>query len=111
MAKQNIKNSFLGMCPICRNKLKIGNSNIINKNDFADLYCVECNDCLSSVMLAVFSIKDGIVTTMGILTDIQKEEIGLIKNSEQITIDSILNLYDNINSNNSNKKYETKCKK
>ena len=113
MAKQDTKNSFLGVCPICRKKLKTSNSNIVNKSNLANLYCVECTECYSSVMLAVFTGKDGVITTMGILTDVQKKDMNLVKDSEKVTTDSVLALYDYINKdNNSNsKKYETKSKK
>ncbi|MEK7453057.1 MAG: hypothetical protein AAB614_02370 [Patescibacteria group bacterium] len=105
MAKKDTKNSFLSVCPICRNKLKINDSNAINNRDFSYLYCVECRVCLSFIMLAVFPMKDGVVTTMGMLTDLQKKDIDLIKDSEFITEDNVLALYDYINnSSNSNKK-------
>jgi|GEM_PF-2958312 len=113
MAKQDTKKSFLGVCPICRKKLQTKNSNIVNRSNSISLYCVECESCSSSVMLAVFSTKDGIITTMGILTDIQKKDTELIKSSEKITTDNVLALYDYINNNNnsSSKKYETKSNK
>ncbi|MBI3671486.1 hypothetical protein HY249_01690 [Candidatus Azambacteria bacterium] len=111
MAKNDIKNSFLGVCPICRNKLNIKNSNVVNKQNFAYLYCVECKSCSSSVLLAIFPMKDGVVTTMGILTDIQRKEMDLVKKENFITENDVLDLYNYVNSSNSNKKHETKRKK
>jgi len=110
MAKKDTNDSFLGVCPICRKKLKISNSNIVDRDNNANLYYVECKNCDSSVMLAVFPMKDGIVTTMGILTDISHEDLNLIKNSEPVTTDNVLALYDYIKSNKVNKKHETKRK-
>ncbi len=112
MAKQNTKKSFLGVCPVCRKKLQTENSNIINKSNFTNLYCVECKSCFSSVMLAVFSTKDGIITTMGILTDIQKKDTKLIQDSDKVIADDALTLYNYINSNNNSKskKYEITSK-
>ena len=104
MAKQNKEGSFLGMCPICRNKLKISNSSIVKKDNIATLYCVECKDCLSSVMITIFSSKDEIVTTMGILTDIQHKDMDLIKDPNPITVDNVLSLCNYI------KKHETTSK-
>jgi len=93
MTKQNKDGSFLGMCPICRNKLKISNSSIVKKDNIATLYCVECKDCLSTVMITVFSSKeDGVVTTMGILTDLQHKDMDLIKDPNPITVDNVLSL-------------------
>jgi hypothetical protein len=101
MAKENKKGSILGICPICRNKLKISNSSIVKKDNIATLYCVECKDCLSSVMITIFLSKDEIVTTMGILTDLQHKDMDLIKDSNPVTVDNVLNLCSYI------KKYET----
>jgi len=102
MAKENDKKgSILGICPICRNKLKISNSSIVKKDNIATLYCVECKDCLSSVMITIFSSKDEMVTTMGILTDLQHKDMGLVKDSKSISVDNVLNLCSYI------KKYET----
>jgi len=100
MAKQSIKDSFLGICPICRSKLKTENSKVIKSDSLIKLYHIECGGCNSSVLLAVFPVKDGVLTTMGMLTDIQKKDINLIKKSETITTDSVLALYDYINKKN-----------
>ncbi len=104
MAKENKKRSILGVCPICRNKLKISNSSIVKKDNIATLYCVECKDCQSSVMITIFSAEDEIITTMGILTDLQHKDMNLIKNSNPVTVDNVLNLCSYI------KKYETTSK-
>ncbi len=113
MSKQNNKKSFLGACPICREELKFNNAVLISKKKAMSLFCVECEKCLSSVILTIFSSeKEGILTTMGILSDFKKEDISLLKNPGKIVEDDVLSFYEYLNTSKDKKtkKYETKSK-
>lgn len=92
-----IKNSFLGLCPICRNKFRSVDADMVNKNESVFLYCVKCRECLSSAMIAVFSMNDGVVTTMGILSDIQAKDAHLIEEKEAVSVDNVLLTYNYLN--------------
>lgn len=94
MAKQMIKSSFLGTCPVCRNKFKSADAKIVSKNESASLYCVKCKECLSSATIAVFPADNGIITTMGILSDIQPQDMNLIEEKEAVSVDSVLSTYN-----------------
>lgn len=107
MAKKAVNTMFLGRCPICRKKLQEKNLSVIDKNDSATLCCVRCISCESSVLFTVSSMDHNMVTTVGILTDIQEQDIPLLKGDSKVSYDDVLALYAYLK-NNGTTQSETK---
>ncbi|OGD32216.1 hypothetical protein A3C91_02855 [Candidatus Azambacteria bacterium RIFCSPHIGHO2_02_FULL_52_12] len=93
MAKKATKTIFLGLCPICRKKLHEKNLAIIDKSNVTTLCCVKCLSCESSVLFTVASQEHNMVTTVGILTDVQAQDIAMLKNGAKVDYDDVLAMH------------------
>jgi len=91
---KRIKNTFIfGLCPVCRVELKEKNAHIFDKKNAVTRYCVKCARCSSSVLLSVSSTNSNVTATLGILTDAQKSDFALIRDSAQISADDVLEIH------------------
>ena len=93
MAKKETKTIFFGLCPICRKKLHEKHLTIINKSKGATLCCVKCVFCASSLLFTVTSMEHNMITTVGILTDIQAQDIAMLKSGAKIDYDDVLAMH------------------
>lgn len=93
MKRKNTHAVFLGVCPVCRRKLRDERLSIIDKNDLYALCCVTCVSCLSSLMFTISSLEGGMVTTVGVLTDIQKEDLEMLKRKMPLDYDEVLDIH------------------
>ena len=91
---KRIKNMFIfGLCPVCRVELKEKNAHIFDKKNAVTRYCVKCARCSSSVLVSVSSMDSNVSATLGILTDAQKSDFSLIRDSAQISTDDVLEIH------------------
>jgi len=93
MTKRDVNNIFLGSCPVCRKKLNDRYLNVIEKQESAVLCCAECAYCRSSIIFSVSYIQNNIITTIGMLTDIQMEDMGVIREGKNISADDVLAIH------------------
>ncbi|MBI1755418.1 hypothetical protein HY250_00075 [Candidatus Azambacteria bacterium] len=93
MKRKSAHTVFLGVCPVCRKKLRDEGLAIIDKNDAYALCCVTCVSCLSSLMFTVSSLEGGMVTTVGVLTDIQEKDLEMVKRKAALTHDDVLDIH------------------
>ena len=84
---------FLGQCPICNSKYGQGESSVIDKTDDAFSVYAECPQCKSSVIVVVMGGLRGMVTTIGMLTDLEREDVDRIKDAPALTLDDALELH------------------
>lgn len=54
---------------------------------------VECTKCKSSVVLGVMKHIPGLVTTVGMLTDMKREDIDRFRNLPPLTSDDVLEVH------------------
>jgi len=87
---------FLGNCPICSNKFNGSYASQIEKVDSVQTIYVECKKCGSSVVLGVVKNMPGLVTTIGMLTDMKQEDIKRIRNLPPITPDDVLEIHKHL---------------
>lgn len=99
MKRKNAPTVFLGVCPVCRRKLRDELLSVIDKNDMYALCCVTCVSCLSSLMFTVSSLEGGMITTVGVLTDIQKEDLEMIKRKMPLSYDEVLDIHTYLEGN------------
>lgn len=103
MAKQPANNIFLGPCPLCRKKLGDKYLRVIERQETAVLCHVKCGYCKSSIIFSVSNIHNNVITTVGILTDIQPEDLEIIRERESISVDDVLAIHQFLKENNENK--------
>ena len=94
MKRRSANTIFLGMCPVCHKKLKDSRLVVIDKSDDSALCCVTCVSCASSLMFEVSSLEGGMVTTVGILADIQEEDLQMLKTSAPVSYDDVLDIHE-----------------
>ncbi len=85
--------NFLGNCPICSATYQQGKTSVISKKDEAIVLHIDCVKCQSSVLLTLQSGLKGLVTTVGVPTDLKKSDFEMLKNSSKITSDDVLDLH------------------
>ncbi|MEX2145190.1 MAG: hypothetical protein WD712_02325 [Candidatus Spechtbacterales bacterium] len=93
MRKSDFEFKYLGSCPSCEAGFGSRDASVINKkSDLSQIYA-QCPNCKSSVSVFVFRSNIGFITTVGILTDMQKEDILRLKKAKPITADDVLELH------------------
>lgn len=55
---------------------------------------VDCAYCVSSVILAVSAAGMGLITTVGMLTDLTKEDAIHFKNTAPVSADDVLEIHN-----------------
>ena len=84
---------FLGNCPVCSEPYRQEKISVVDKGKEAINLHIDCAKCGSSMLLAVNSGLKGMVTTIGIPTDVSKVDLPKIRNTSRITADDILELH------------------
>lgn len=54
---------------------------------------VECEACASSVVLGVVKSVPGLVTTIGMLTDMKREDIARMRTLSPLTADDVIEMH------------------
>lgn len=67
---------------------------------------VDCDVCKSSLLITLIKNNAGVVTNVGVLTDLHKEDFARFKSMLAITVDDIIHFNDNGDKKNDN--FETK---
>ena len=84
---------FLGNCPICDSKFSHSHTSQIDKDENMQTLYVECGKCGSSVVLGIIKNIPGVVTTVGMLTDMKREDIDRMKKLSPITYDDVIEVH------------------
>jgi hypothetical protein len=84
---------FFGNCPICRQKFKASNTHIIRQKEISKTVYAECGKCASSVLLGIVKNMPGIVTTVGMLTDMKEGDISRFARLAPLTYDDVLEMH------------------
>ncbi len=98
MSKKNITEYALKLiknCPACGVDYKIENINTVEENDEDFLVCFSCSACQSSLLSRVMTMPFGLVGS-AILTDLKAEEINKFKDSEPVTANDVLSIYERL---------------
>ncbi len=93
MRKNDFEFKYIGNCPVCSSQFEPGKASIIEKKDHMSHVYAECSKCTSSVSCFVLENKMGTVTTIGMLTDMTKEDIMRFKMREPITANEVKKIH------------------
>ena len=95
------KNSeLLGSCPICDRSFEEEQATMMEEKDQSMLLHLQCPDCKSCVVVAVLHTSMGMVTTLGMMTDLTKKDIEKFKDkSQKLTVDDVLELHQFLKKN------------
>lgn len=84
---------FLGSCPICNKRFASSDASPLEGEEDMRILYVECKSCASSVVLGVVKNIPGLVTTVGMLTDMKREDIDRMRSLSPLTADDVLEMH------------------
>lgn len=87
---------LLGSCPICKFKFTWKMTTCLEKVRGMETLYVECKGCKSSVVLGIANDIPGVVTTMGMLTDMNREDIERLGRMRAISADDVLEMHKHL---------------
>ncbi|OGZ58045.1 MAG: hypothetical protein A3B96_01685 [Candidatus Spechtbacteria bacterium RIFCSPHIGHO2_02_FULL_43_15b] len=91
--KKEADYKFLGNCPICGKKFEGNEVTPVEEEDGMNTLYAECGKCRSSVVLGVIKNVPGLVTTIGMLTDMKLEDIDRLASLPALTADDVLEVH------------------
>ena len=91
--RQNENYKFLGNCPICDRKFGDADVTPIEEEKSINTVYAECRKCESSIVLGVIKNVPGLITTVGMLTDMNFEDIGRMANMPSLTANDVLEVH------------------
>ena len=86
--KSNLK--FVSPCPICKVQFDEKNIAVLRKEGSTSLLHIDCGNCESSLIMTLIKNNAGIVTNVGILTDLKKDDFKRFNDLPAITVDEVL---------------------
>lgn len=95
--------SFIQECPVCECHFDMDGVQVLQQRDNASLVHITCHECKSSVLAVVLMTEVG-TSSLGILTDLEPEDVSRQISTEPITHDKVLDLHLSLQEEN---KFET----
>ncbi len=92
-AWDNLK--VVSRCPICNSKYSAARIEIIEKKDDAHLVCIKCKNCQTTVVAVVLANPLG-VSTIGLVTDLDSNDIVKFRNQQPLSFDDALNFHQEL---------------
>lgn len=83
---------FIEECPVCERKYGEESVQIIEQNGEANLMHITCSECLNSVIAVVVMSNVG-SSSIGVLTDLEPEDIMRLKGQSKFSHDQILEFH------------------
>lgn len=101
MRKTDYEFKYVGSCSVCSTAFEARNAHIlVRKPDMSHVYA-QCFKCKSSAIVYVLKSGTGFITTIGMLTDMTKEDIEKFKKMKPISADDVLELHRALEANES----------
>ena len=85
---------FMGPCPICNSRFNEADIETVSQAGNVSLFHADCVSCKSSVFMTLVKGEAGMVTNVGILTDLTKKDFRDFNNSKVITVEDVLELHE-----------------
>ena len=93
MRKTDFEFKYIGNCSVCGMPFQARNAHILTRKPELSHVYTQCSECKSSAIVFVLKSATGFVTTVGMLTDMSKEDIDKFKKMKPITADDVLELH------------------
>lgn len=82
-------------CPNCSHRFNRAEASIIGNKGNSILIHITCPKCKISVISSV-SLSNAGVMTVGMLTDLSKEDLSMLKEDNAITVDDVIDMHEYI---------------
>ena len=93
---------FLGSCPVCASSYDRNKTSIVDKFQENITLHIECARWGSSVLVSINAGLRGLVTTVGMPTDLSKSDLKRLKKATKVTTDEVLELHMMLEQKNKN---------
>lgn len=97
--KDNLR--LIGPCPVCKSAYSLSNIAVLKDSGQTSLLHMDCGNCRTSVFMTLIKSRVGVVTNVGVLTDLSKEDFHRFNDLPAINLDEVIKFSE---SNQSNKK-------
>lgn len=87
LSLQALKN--ISHCPLCRKKYDPMQATLLEESEEAHLVHIKCQHCQSSIVVLILQ-QGPVVSSMGVVTDLNKEDIMRLKSNGTIKEDDVL---------------------
>lgn len=94
MRKTDFEFKYLGSCPVCACQFQARGTKILSRKPGISQIYAQCTSCKSSIVVFVLKNSMGLITTIGMLTDMNKDDIVHFSNMRAITSDEVLELHE-----------------
>lgn len=84
---------ILGKCPVCRSPFGQRHTQVIERQGEHALFHVDCGRCLSSMLMMVMTGPFGLITTVGMITDLTRSDIQRFNLRDSVSTDDVLALH------------------
>lgn len=84
---------LVGDCPICETSFQPEDITTVKEKEEITLLHASCSQCESAVMIGVIGSDLGVETSIGMLTDLTKEDIKRFSSAEEVSVDDVLNFH------------------
>jgi hypothetical protein len=97
--KHQALQKLMGKCPLCNFEYKTVSAKIIQENEEAQLIYIKCPHCSGSLIVVILS-SGPLISSIGLVTDLNEEDLSKIKKNKTIFEEDILNLHQIIKEKN-----------
>ncbi|MBI2446294.1 MAG: hypothetical protein HYV51_00550 [Parcubacteria group bacterium] len=98
--KKDLK--FIGPCPVCNSNFAPQNIKALKNYGATLMLHVDCSECESSLLVTLIKSNTGVVTNVGVLTDLNKDDFSRFRDMPVITISDVLHFDSNSYNTNDN---------
>lgn len=95
-ALANLK--IVSRCPICNSKYSAARIEVIEKQNEVHLVCIKCQKCQATVVAVILANPFGI-SSVGLVTDLDSQDIRKFKNQSAVSFDDVLDLHQLLEKN------------
>ena len=88
---------IISQCPVCRKKQFPADINLVEEREDGHLLHMQCKLCSGSLLVFV-NLSDQGANVIGVLTDLQSQEVSTMIDRGALTPDDFLEIYQNVNS-------------
>ncbi|MBD3244427.1 MAG: hypothetical protein GF335_00340 [Candidatus Moranbacteria bacterium] len=82
-------------CPNCNKKYSKAKVNVLNNQEGNIIVHITCPNCLSSVISSI-SLAGPKITALGMLTDVDKNDLNLFYKKEMVTYDDVIDMHETL---------------
>jgi hypothetical protein len=83
-------------CPNCSKRYNGAKANVVDGHDGFLVIHVTCPNCQTSVISSI-SLTGAGIAAVGMLTDLTKEDLGILRRRKTVTIDDAIEMYEFLN--------------